>query len=101
MGSRFKVEISAEVKAFLAGLAEHSRAEAREIALLLLRLERDPEPAGSRELEPMLVERMPGERVWERADWTVTYWVDPQAGLVVVGSVEPFSHQPYPPPQKG
>ena len=99
MSSRFKVEISAQVNALLAWLAKHSRAEAREIALLLLRLERDPEPPGSRELEPTLVERMPGERVWERADWTVTYWVDPPASVVVVGSVERSSRQGYPPPQ--
>ena len=46
----------------------------------------------------MLVERMPGERVWGRADWTITYWVDSQAGVVVVGSVESSSRQRYPLP---
>lgn len=81
-------------------MARNSRAEAREIALLLLRLERQPEPPGSRELEPILIQRIPGERIWERPDWTVTYWLDRDQGLVVVGSVEPTRPRGAP-PQKG
>ena len=89
MSSRCRVEISKAVRELLARLAEDRRAEAREVALLLLRLEREPEPPGSRELEPHLVEPRPGERVWERPDWVVTYWVDRRQGVVVVANVEP------------
>ncbi len=88
MSSRCRAEISEAVREFLARLADDRRAEAREVALLLLRLEREPEPPGSRELEPYLVEPRPGERVWERPDWVISYWVDHREGIVVVASVK-------------
>ncbi len=89
MSSRCRIEISEAVRELLSRLAKDRRPKAREIALLLLRLEREPEPPGSRELEPYLVQPNPGERVWERPDWVITYWVDHREGVVVVANVEP------------
>ena len=89
MSSRCRVESPEAVRGLLSRLAKDRRAEAREVALLLLRLERAPEPPGSRELEPYLVQPKPGERVWERLDWVITYWVNHQEGVVVVANVEP------------
>lgn len=93
MSRRFRVEISEAVKDYLTELAKESRPLAREIALLLLRLEQEPEPTGSRELAPILLEPIAGERLWERPDWTITYWIDHENSVIVAGTVQRSARQ--------
>lgn len=56
------------------------------LALLLLRLEKDAKPEGSRELCPD-GNRAPGERVWEHGEFKMAYRVDDRLRVVEVGVV--------------
>jgi hypothetical protein len=56
------------------------------LALLLLRLEKDAKPEGSRELRPD-GNAAPGERVWEHGEFKVVYRVDDRLRVVEVGIV--------------
>lgn len=69
-------------------LAARDVALARELALLLLSLEHDPEPGGSRELAPSLCAVAQGERVWERPPFVIVYTVAKRQRQVEIGIVE-------------
>lgn len=84
----YNVLLLEPARAFFKEQAAEDRLAARELALVLLSLRQGAEPQGSRALEPILLEAAPGERVWERVDWIITYKVDPQAGTVTVGLIE-------------
>jgi len=56
------------------------------LALLLLRLEKDAKPEGSRELCPD-GNPAPGERVWEPGELKIGYRLNEKAGVVEVGIV--------------
>jgi hypothetical protein len=56
------------------------------LALLLLRLEKEVKPEGSRELRPD-GDPAPAERVWEHGTFKVTYRIDEKAHVVEVGTV--------------
>ena len=50
--ARYSVVVSEQVNAVLQELHQSDRVKCRTLALLLLRLEKDPKPEGSRELRP-------------------------------------------------
>lgn len=56
------------------------------LALLLLRLEKDPKPEGSRELRPD-GEPAPGERIWEHGEFRIAYRADERRRVVEVGTI--------------
>ncbi len=58
------------------------------LALLLLRLEKDPKPEGSRELRPD-GEPSPGEREWEHGEFKIAYRLDERRRVVEIGTMEP------------
>lgn len=72
----------------LVDLAAKDQKAARELALILLSMKHQPKPEGSRELRPTLLEAVPGERVWSRPDWTITYKIDPHEQTVRVAWIE-------------
>ena len=84
----YKVFLLEPARQFLVRLAGESQLEARELALVLLSLRQQSSPRGSRELDPELVERIEGERVWERPDWVITYKVDEQSRTIDIGLIE-------------
>ncbi len=84
----YKVFLLEPARQFLVELAEESKLQARELALVLLSLRQQPTPQGSRELDPELIERIEGERVWERPDWVITYKLDEQSRTIDVGLID-------------
>lgn len=84
--ARYSVLVSDQVKAVLQELHRSDRAKCRTLALLLLRLEKDPKPEGSRELRPD-GKPAPGERVWEHGEFRITYRVDEKHHTVEVGVI--------------
>lgn len=84
----YKVFLLEPARQFLVRLADESQLQARELALVLLSLRQQSSPRGSRELDPELVERIEGERVWERPDWVITYKVDEQSRTIDIGLIE-------------
>jgi hypothetical protein len=78
--------VSDQVKAVLQELHQNDRAKCRTLALLLLRLEKDPKPEGSRELRPD-GNPSPGERVWEHGEFKIVYRLDERTGVVEVGTI--------------
>lgn len=56
------------------------------LALVLLRLEKDPKPEGSRELRPD-GGSAPGERLWEHGDFKIAYRLDEKTRVAAVGTV--------------
>ena len=56
------------------------------LALLLLRLEKDAKPEGSRELCPD-AHPAPGERMWEHGEFKIAYRLDEKARVLEVGIV--------------
>jgi hypothetical protein len=74
------------VKAALQELHRSDRAKCRTLALLLLRLEKDPKPEGSRELRPD-DNPSPGERVWEHGEFKIAYRLDGKSRVVEVGTI--------------
>lgn len=85
--ARYEVAVSDQVKRLLEGLHRSERARCRQLALLLLRLETDPKPDGSRELRPE-GNAAPGERLWEFASFRIAYRVDDDQRRIEVGFVE-------------
>lgn len=83
-----KVILSEDARRTLVDLANESTPRARDLALVLLSLRQNPAPNGSRALEPTLIEPHPGERIWERQDWWITYKVDAEAQTVEIGMIE-------------
>lgn len=81
----YKVEVSRSAKAFLRALAQEDKAKCRRLALLLLRLEKTPRPAGSRPLEGSEESE---DRAWEFAGFLIAYRLDEAAQRVVVGLVK-------------
>ncbi len=84
--ARYSVVVSDQVKAVLQELHRTDRPKCRTLALLLLRLEKDPTPEGSRELRPG-GDPAPGERVWEHGQFKIGYRVDEAHRTVEVGVV--------------
>ncbi len=84
--AKYSVVVSDQVKAILQELHRSDRAKCRTLALLLLRLEKDPKPEGSRELHPD-GDPVPGERVWEHGEFKIAYRLDDKARVVEVGIV--------------
>jgi hypothetical protein len=83
----YKVLVSDSVQKLLEALAVGEPAEARDLALVLLSLGKNPHPQASRELRPTLIEPVPSERVWERPGWVITYRVNTVEQAVEVGKV--------------
>jgi len=86
----YEVELSEQAKALLERLHREDRRSCHELALLLLRLEKDPRPDGSRELA---VEARPSgkrsveERVWRVANFQIVYRVNRGRRAIEVGIV--------------
>ena len=84
--AKYSVLVSDQVKAVLQQLHQSDRAKCRMLALLLLRLEKDAKPEGSRELCPDCGPA-PGERVWEPGEFEIAYRLDEKARVLEVGIV--------------
>jgi hypothetical protein len=84
--ARYSVVVSDQVKAVLQELHRSDRAKCRTLALLLLRLEKDPKPEGSRELRPDDDPR-PGERLWEHGEFKIAYRLDEKSRTAEVGTI--------------
>lgn len=84
----YSVSLLEPARRFLVALAAEDKVFARNLALVLMSLRNDPEPRGSRELKPVLVEQVAGERIWERPDWLITYKLDKEARTLDVASIE-------------
>lgn len=84
----YKVFLRHSARQFLIALEAEDRPRARELALVLQSLRKNPEPPGSRELTPSRTEPVPGGRVWVRPDWVVTYVVDERSKTVDIGRIE-------------
>lgn len=86
----YDVELSEQAKELLEELLRHDRRSSRELALLLLRLEKDPRPDGSRELS---ARPHPGgkgsseERVWDVANFRILYRINTGKRRVEVGVI--------------
>ena len=65
-------------------LAAEDKASARDLALVLLSLGHNQKPLGSRELKPTLIDRVAGERIWEREDWIVLYKIEKKKREVLI-----------------
>jgi hypothetical protein len=74
------------VEGVLTSLARDDKRLARELALHLLSLRKEPRPAGSRELQP-LGQAVPGGRVWTYPPFEILYRVDDAAYKVSVGEI--------------
>lgn len=86
----YRAKLSEAAKGFVESLAEKEPSLARELALLLLSLENDPEPPGSRELVPSLTSVRKEERVWEHPPFVILYLVSKPAKIVEIGMVERY-----------
>jgi hypothetical protein len=84
----YRVYLLEPARGFLAELAADQRTRARDLALVLLSLGKNPRPEGSRPLAPSLLEQVEGECVWERPDWIITYEIDLDDRSVLVGLIE-------------
>jgi mRNA-degrading endonuclease RelE of RelBE toxin-antitoxin system len=84
----YKVFLRDSASRFLESLANDNRRQARELALILTSLGKNPKPAGSRELKPTRVEPVSGGRIWDRPDWRLLYCVDEETRTVDVGTIE-------------
>lgn len=84
----YEVVVSEPVKTLLEGLHESDRRRSRELALLLLRLEKDARPDGSRRLAAETKSRSGNEeRVWETAGFRIAYRIVDARRVVEVGIV--------------
>ena len=86
----FDVELSEQAKTLLEELHRHDRRSSRELALLLLRLEKDPRPNGSRELAVQAHserKRSLKERVWDIANFRILYRLNGAKRLIEVGVI--------------
>jgi len=84
----YKVFLRDSASRFLESLALENQRQARELALILLSLGKNPKPTGSRNLKPTRTEAIPGGRIWERPDWRLRYRVDEETRTVDVGTIE-------------
>lgn len=90
MKSDFDVELSEQAKTLLEELHRDDRRSSRELALLLLRREKDPRPNGSRELAVQAgLERKRSleERVWDIANFRILYRLNGAKRLIEVGVI--------------
>jgi hypothetical protein len=85
--SRYRVVLREPARDLLERLAEEDRPACRRLALLLLRLEKTPRPAGSRELSPLEDPRR-GERLWVQGEFQIAYRLDEGAREVDVGLIQ-------------
>jgi hypothetical protein len=83
----YELIVAEQVKQLLEGLIASDRGAARELALLLKGLAANPTPPGSRELEPTMIEKMRGEREWERPPFRIFYTLRHRTGALEVGAV--------------
>ncbi len=83
----FRVLLSEQVKAGLDKLAEVDKSKCRHLVLLLLRLKKDPEQPGSRELEP-LGPTVPGSRVWKTDRFEILYHLGSATSEVTVAQIK-------------
>ncbi len=85
----YSVVVSQRVKDLLEELRRKERSRCRELALLLLRLEKDPRWDGSRRLESAEPKMRTAyeERVWERSGFRMAYRVIGSKHLIEVGIV--------------
>lgn len=80
----YSVRVTKQVEDLLAALAREEKARARELALVLLRLKKNPEPEDSRPLDQSIES---GGRVWRYAGYELVYKVDKEKKAVLVGVV--------------
>ena len=86
----YDVELSEQAKTLLEELHRDDRRSSRELALLLLRLEKDPRPNGSRELAVQAHserKRTLEERVWDIANFGILYRINGAKRLIEVGVI--------------
>jgi mRNA-degrading endonuclease RelE of RelBE toxin-antitoxin system len=86
----FDVELSEQAKTLLEELHRDDRRSSRELALLLLRLEKDPRPNGSRELAVQARsgrKRLLEERVWDIANFRILYRLNGDDRQIEVGVI--------------
>jgi hypothetical protein len=83
---KYELVVSERVSRLLKDLHQSDPPKCRELALILLRLEKTAQPAGSRELCPE-GEPAPGECVWQYGEFTILYRVDETARVVEIGVV--------------
>lgn len=82
----YSVVVSEQVKSLLEDLHRSDRRRSRDLALLLLRFEKDPRPEGSRKLTGSKTTRSASEeRVWEVAGFQIAYRVADAKRTVEVG----------------
>jgi mRNA-degrading endonuclease RelE of RelBE toxin-antitoxin system len=84
----YRVFLLASAKQFLKHLSAEDLPQARDLARILLSLQKNPKPEGSRGLNPITTSPVSGGRVWKRPDWTLTYRVDETARTVDVTEIE-------------
>jgi mRNA-degrading endonuclease RelE of RelBE toxin-antitoxin system len=91
----YRVVVSRPVKDLLEELHRKERTRCRELALLLLRLEKDPRPDGSRKLasEGSDSKRRYSreERMWDQAGFRIVYRLGDAQRLVEIGIVSKTS----------
>ena len=83
----YRVVVSEQVKTLLEELHRDERKRSRELALLLLRLEKEARPEDSRRLTGSEAQSAMEERVWEPAGFRIAYRVTDAKRLVEVGIV--------------
>jgi mRNA-degrading endonuclease RelE of RelBE toxin-antitoxin system len=86
----YDVELSEQAKTLLEELHRNDRRSSRELALLLLRLEKDPRPNGSRELTVQARpqrKRLLEERVWDIANFRILYRLNGAKRMIEVGLI--------------
>lgn len=87
----YSVVVSQQVKNLLKELRRSDRTRSRQLALLLLRLEKEPRPEGSRRLGATSSQSKSRsaleERVWEQAGFRIAYRVTDAKRAVEVGIV--------------
>jgi mRNA-degrading endonuclease RelE of RelBE toxin-antitoxin system len=84
----YSVVVSEQVKDLLEELHRTERRRSRELALLLLRLEKDARPDGSRKLAgSQRTQSVSEERVWEVAGFRIAYRVATAKRTVELGIV--------------
>jgi mRNA-degrading endonuclease RelE of RelBE toxin-antitoxin system len=84
----YDVELSEQGQSLLEELHREDRKNSRELALLLLRFEKDPRPDGSRKLVVQPRAGVKGsweERVWDVANFRIVYRINTAKRLVEVG----------------
>ena len=86
----YSVVVSEQVKGVLEDLHRSERSRSRELALLLLRLEKDARPDGSRQLSVGTGKKAKSateERIWDPAGFRIAYRVTDAKRMVEVGIV--------------